>query len=112
MNKLEKEKKDKIIKEREKISNIVLNNTLLKNNNNPKDTFQYNQILTEGYMNINENNLLSRDYRKEIAEAKSQNLENIKNKLNIPKSNISGTDQFEAMNNKLIFNGLRANISK
>ena len=110
MNKLDKENKERKIKEREKISNIVLNKVLIEKNNNPKDNFQYNK--NEGIMTVNENNLLSRDYRKEVAEKKFQNLENVKNKLNIPKSNKSGIDQFEDMNNKLIYNGLRPHTGK
>ena len=106
MNRLEKENKDKKIKDREKVSSIVLNKTQMINNNKQKEILQDSVNLKDCNL-VNENNSLSRDYRKERAEAKAQAIENLKNKLNIGKSSKKEIDNFEEMNNKLIKSTLK-----
>jgi hypothetical protein len=101
MNRLEKENKDKKIKEREKVSSIVLNKTQMQKNEKQKEILQDSVHLKDSNM-IKENNSLSRDYRKERAEAKAQAIENLKKNMNLSKSSKTGVDRFEEMNNKLI----------
>ena len=95
---------DKKIKEREQISKVVMNKVQMVKNTNQKDILQDN---VKDCSMIKENNSLSRDYRKERAEAKALVIENMKNNMNIPKYGKRGADDFEAMNNKLIKSSLK-----
>lgn len=96
---MEKENLEKKIKEREKASNIVMNKITMVKNTKQKDILQDREKHTSI---ISDKNTLTRDYRKERAEAKAQAIENLKNQMRIPKSAKKAQDSYEAMNNRLI----------
>ena len=100
---MEKENLEKKIKEREKISKVVMNKVTLAKNTSQKDILQDGK---KGDTLIKENNYLSRDYRKERAEAKNQAIENLKNNFKLPIGD-KKADNYEKMNNNLIKSGLK-----
>lgn len=104
MNKIGKDNMNKKIQEREKMANMVMNKITMDKNTQNKDILQNNQYENDMIL---ENNTLSRDYRKEKAMEITKSIENRKKNMKIPRSDKRGIDNFEAMNNKLIYENMR-----